>query len=704
MTATWTDVYLSAALCVGVLTIPGALVALAARTRAVLVVTLAVPLSVTIVAATSVVAPRLGLDWGIGTLAVLTLAALGVAAPLGILRTLRQRAASAHVATPGNDDTLHWRGNWWVLPVALLISAAIHLYRLTTAIGHPNAVSQTYDSPFHHNLVARFLENHNASFMNGNLTTYGTQRGFYPALWHQITSLTAQASTTSDTAEAMNATLIAVTAVIWPLSVAMLVGMLLRSWNAAAVGALVAFASFQMPNLFTYFGVLYPNLLAYSIICFYLAAGVNLLFPGNHSQPLWTFILTTVSMLGLAIAHPSGFISFVLLSFPLVVVGAWSVGSRTQLPRGATKRTLAWISVGGVLVLYTALNALTMRVGSLAHMRTNEEYWPPIGSPVVAVIQAFSLKADRSLWEGGIIPSLIGGIVIIGMFYALRSRRTAWLPFAHLIAVGLYLASFSLDGPWRPYIVGLWYSDIRRFAALLGVTAIPLLALGTYGIAHYLWNHLNSRIDNPKLPILTRHRQVCSLTRKQAHTPTADNAPSLRIIAIVSALVFLLGQLSGTVRTSYLEIRSHMAFDTAEQANLGMLSVDEAELMQRMEQHVPQGSEVIGNPWNGSVFAPAFGHVRFTFPHLAPVADPEGAYVARHLNEAPTNPLVCHIIKKRSITHVLDFGQDYLWGGDWNKSHLNSPGIYALEETGTARIVDQEGRAKLMEITACSGH
>lgn len=53
------------------------------------------------------------------------------------------------------------------------------------------------------------------------------------------------------------------------------------------------------------------------------------------------------------------------------------------------------------------------------------------------------------------------------------------------------------------------------------------------------------------------------------------------------------------------------------------------------------------------------------------------------------------------VTHVLDFGEDYLWGGDHYGKHEQFPGLEGLETAGVAEVVDQEGTARLLHLSVC---
>lgn len=691
MTTTWTEVFLSAIVCAGVMFIPGALIAGAGRVPHKLALVAAPLLTATVVVFTAVLTPRLGIAWGVGPLIGVTALGACIALCAGLItRTLRKRVPM--------EEATQWAGSWWLLIGALILSSGVHLYRLVHAFVRPYALSQTYDSPFHQNLVESMMDRGDASFLHVALTVYGSDSGFYPALWHEIVTLVVSLTGISIPG-ATNAMIFVVTGLLWPLGVALLLGWMLRSWNGAALGALFALCLAQMPNHFTFFGVLYPNLLAYSMIPFMLALGVVAFLNGPSTpEAAPAFAIALAALPGLAIAHPSGMISFVVLVLPLLLCGVWVKTREWVRGPGLLAAASPYLAVATVLAVYAFVNWVTMKVPSLAHMRINSTYWGPIGGPIGGLGRGLSFTAGWSFREGGPIPVILGVIALVGGIYALRQVRTAWLPATHLISLTLYVVSYSVSGEIRPYLVGLWYSDIQRLAALTGVTGAPLVALGFYALLIAL------PATSLRESTLSWKERLSSVFRSAGgHGTTSETLTGrARYISVFAAFACFVGaQFSGTLNDSYAWIKGHMDFDTSELNTLGILSLDEYRLIERLPEQVPEDATLIGNPWNGSTFAPALSGLEFAFPHVAYVYDEEAHYVSQHLNEALTDPKVCDIVNARKMFYVLDFGTDYLWGGDVNGSSAQFPGLRVLVESGVAEVVDQQGNAKLLRVTAC---
>lgn len=582
-----------------------------------------------------------------------------------------------------NDD---WTGSWRWAALLTALGSALHLARLARALGSPLAVSQTYDSPFHLNLIRQMLAENDGYYFHANLVSHASNEGFYPALWHQTVSLLVK-TTGADLLLANNAMLYFVTGVLWPLGIAVLLGTLLRSWTAAGVAGLLACTLPQMPNHLTWFGVLYANELGYALLPFGLALLARLFFPGQAASrwrlALWSVIVLYVFV----IAHPGSGISLLVLAAPLATAAlSWYLSRR-----GGDNRRLrvAWAASGVAagLGISVALNQLSLLLPRIAGLRTWTGWWGAEGTLTTALWRVSTLNHGYYIGPSMTISYLLGAVVLVGFVVAFRQWRTAWLPISHLMAAFLYVTAYSGANPGRAYWTGLWYGDTERLVALAGITALPLLVLGTLAIGR------------AAQVLLTRARWAERLPGCLASSAERRRRLARWVPGLVALAMLALAHAHPTLRLSYWTIWREHAYDTSE--TIGMLSADEYRLLQRVAAQVPPTDEILGNPWNGSVFAPAVADRKFAFPHVALINDRDAYYVVDRLRTVAYEPEVCQIVRARRQFWVLDFGQDYLWGGDHYGKSRSFPGLLRLVERGLAEVVDEEGEARLLRLTAC---
>lgn len=639
---------------------PGVLIALAAGLQRRLVLVVAPALSVTVVSITAVVAPLIGVSWGVLPLLCASLLLGLVALPL---RWLPRRTAH------------QWAGKWAWFLVALTIGASLQCVRLVRAFVRPWALSQTYDNAFHLNLVDLFVTRGDASFLHVNLIHPDQPHGFYPAAWHEIVSLLVEV-TGVPIPNAVNALTIVVTALLWPLGVGVLIASLKGSWNAGVTAGLLAFALPQMPNHFVWFGVLYPNLLGYALLpSFLLVAHLVLLGddeePGTGESRRRLMVIGAVGLIGLGVAHPNALFALVVLVTPLLLIWGWRLGSRLGVGRAGHGAVLGGIvGIALVVSVLVLLERLTWHISFIASMRQGPSWWAPEGSLTRGVVRVLTMNAGWHVSTGGVIPFVLGALVILGAIFALRSWRTAWIIGAHAFVALLYLVAWRVHDPLRAMIIGVWYGDPNRLVALLGVTAVLLLALAVDGLVRLI----------------------------QGLRP-ATNALALSMS--LGCLVLGLGQVNPNMTEMWGKVSENFSFDSGSSGGGALLSEDEVRLLERLDEDVPENDVIIGNPWNGSVMAGVFSERRFTFPHVSPVDAPDARYVAEHLWEAPENDRVCEALERSHVRYLLDFGRTYLWQGDSAGRHLLYPELDGTVERRLTREVDHEGEAKLLEITAC---
>jgi hypothetical protein len=129
-----------------------------------------------------------------------------------------------------------------------------------------------------------------------------------------------------------------------------------------------------------------------------------------------------------------------------------------------------------------------------------------------------------------------------------------------------------------------------------------------------------------------------------------------------------------------------------------ILSSDEYELLERVRDEVPADAVIAGNPWNGASLVYAFTGLEVLAHHLIEVKTEEETVIAEGLRDASASAAVCDAIREEGVTHVLDFGTQYL--SDNSNAH-NFPGLLGLENSDAVELIDQEGAAKLYEVTAC---
>ncbi|QWW20282.1 hypothetical protein I6B53_04100 [Schaalia sp. 19OD2882] len=667
--ATWFQLLPAVGVVLAVLVLPGAAVALAAGARARILVAAAPLLSVLVLVLAAMGAEAVGVPWGLLPLGALTLVLVGVA-------VLVRPVVNGRDPSCGTGFRPRWDGPLWVAPAAVAVVALVHARLLTGAMGGPEHISQSYDGAFHLNLLEIIASTGRASVLHAGYSAVDAP-GFYPAAWHDIASLPVLWGLASAPA-ATNAMVIVVTSVLWPTSMAVLAGSVARSHVAAAVGALASVSFMQMPNLLTWFGVLYPNLLATALLPLVLALLVMAFGRSDPGQRGMAVVGALLGLVTLGVSHPNVFFAALVLALPLFVQETVRVGVRW----GRTPRECVLGALTGALCVSTAWVALdqaTFLVPALARLRTSDRFWAATQTPLEALRDLVWGSAGDTADLAGVGAWVLAPLLLVGAVTALRDVRTLWVPLAHLFAGLLYVVGSSDSTPFKSYMVGLWYGDTKRLAALLGVTEVLLAALGVLGLA----------------------RLVEHLLRRRLAELTWLKVPMRALPAALGVLVMVAGLTGAAVERSYALVRASWAWGYTDELGHGLLDEDELTLLRRLPTHVGPGETVLNNPWDGSVLAPTFAHRQVLFPHVVVDGDAEGKKLALSLAKAAQDPAICTVLDRRRIHFALDFGPAYFWGPYAGPDFPGEKALAELEASGGTEVVDEQGQARLLRLTVC---
>src|SRR5690606_22459833 len=160
-------------------------------------------------------------------------------------------------------------------------------------------------------------------------------------------------------------------------------------------------------------------------------------------------------------------------------------------------------------------------------------------------------------------------------------------------------------------IVGIWYGDPYRLAALLPVAVLPIAVVGfvkTYDV------------------VMARVR-----SRENA-TPAKSNRYSIAFIAVA----LLLSQ-GFSVQAATIEATEN--YHVSDKSLL--LTADERDVLEHVADYVPEGGVVAGNPWTGASLVYALGDRRALLPHVNGFNTPDTEFLAERLRYAESDPEVC---------------------------------------------------------------
>ena len=659
-------VFLAAAV---LLFVPGALVGAAAGLRTSLVIAMAPAISIAIIAGTGVVAPVVGLAWGPVPIAAATaLTALALLAAR--LWTARRRPGRREAGARRRSDPVT-AAAWCV---AWPLSAAVTGYTVGRILNTPDAISQTYDAVFHLNAVEWILKTGNASSLR--LLLEAPQGSVYPLGWHTLVAAAMRLCGATDVPVATNATALAVSGLVWTSGCLALTHILLRGRPLALLVAAVMAGSFSaFPILLLNWGVLYPNFLSVALLPALLAAARELV-PTAGARPTGLVLPAgALGVGGLGLTQPNT-AATLLLALVILAVARAVTTVRTppaERPAGALRRQAL---VSGGLTAVLVLTWILMRPP-----RSAGELWGANYAASSSIGEAIT-SMPAPLWMIW-VPAVLA---FIGFVAALRTDGYRWLAALHATTGALYVVARSTpDADLRFFLVGIWYNDSNRLAALLPVTAVPLAALGMLVVARWaraLAAQLSAvqwaRGARERLAAAGERVRILSWWRWVAYP------------AVVTALV-LTGPLSTAMSNTVWLLEQTYLFSPGSPS----ITPDERALIDELPDLIDKDAVVAVDPRSGAALAYALAGVDTTLKHLLHRHDPEVYVIQDKLNKAATDPTVCPAVRKLGATYALYFP------GKTISDQKPFPGFTHLDTAPGFELVAKQGDAALYRITAC---
>lgn len=546
---------------------------------------------------------------------------------------------------------LSWRS--WILVAAVCAGALITSWRLAAYISDPEAVSQTNDAVFHMNAVRYILETADASSLHVNAVIDGAS--FYPAAWHAIVSLVVMVTGASITV-ATNAFTIIIGSLIWTLGIAWLTRMLTGSSAIAGFAAVLSGALHAFPLLMFQWGVLFPNALSIALIPAAIALVVSL--PG-WNQAATIGRAATRSLLMIAVAGAA-----LVLSQPAAAM-PWTAICMVWFTFWAFRRQSA-LTAWSALILVAVGWAATVGVWLYLANGTSGSHWPPSRGKLEAI-------ADILLNGQVRVPIYVifSALMITGLVIAIARAEYRWFAVSWFGISFLFFLVAAVGHPFvRDTVLGGWYADPYRLAALAPVTAIPLAAIGVNGVRRLILRWTARRRDETSGVLITTVATVVYMLILVMIRPTAMPA-------------FMSGSSEGESRYA--------------SSDVSFLSLDERQLLEELEQLVPEDAVVLGNPGAGSGFGYFLSGVD-VFPRTwSPPSTDSWQVIASHLRDVANDPAVCVALSDYDDPeYVLDFGP-----GEQGAGRYEMPGMTDFDGQDGFDLIASEGDVSLWRITAC---
>ncbi len=476
---------------------------------------------------------------------------------------------------------------WGVALLYVAVGVLVGTYVMVMSLDGPDSVIQTYDNVFHYNLMRAFADSGEWSLLScsvypadGNITAAVSQFGYYPAGWHVVGAaiISCLGVSVGVASNALNFVLIAV---VFPLALCALMLALFQKkrFPVVVLGAFCCVAVAAFPWVLMLYWPLYPNSASLAILPAILACFIEL-FSGRFARDRVLPLAATVlfGIISLGCVQPNSVFSAVIFLVPFCMYALGAHGSRSSAEgRGRLRGVLAGVLFGVfVLIVWAVLFNLPFFQGVVTY------YWAPVASSGQALFDVVSMK-----FMGFSAQPIVAALVVIGIVYTVvGARDVAWLSVSYVLACVIFIVAASMGDTFiKHFVAGFWYTDPYRVAAFAGVFAVPLVALGLYGL------------------VCTVKKALTPLGEQRSKQIVVGGFSGVLVLAFV-ALAYFPATLFGreSVDTSFDELKQvSEAQNSIEAAN--PYDHAEAEFVQEVKDATPRDAVIINQPYDGSMLA-----------------------------------------------------------------------------------------------------
>ncbi|ACU85904.1 hypothetical protein FM106_05440 [Brachybacterium faecium] len=664
----------------GLLYLPGLLVLALARVRRNLAIGLAPAITCGLVGVGGIALDLLGVRWGrLSFLAVVAAACLLVLAYRWLLHRwgTDRRPLGGEVAGPRGSTAQHL-----AIAGAVLVAVLLHWIPVLVVVdpGFPSALT---DPMFHYNGIHAVMSTGNASMFGAMDWNHGLRvlETTYPAVWHALAALVAGPGTTLQVAHVLA---LLVTPVVFLVGITCLGAEAFpRRREMMLLAPLVAAGFAAFPDYMTAGKGFWPNALALALLPGVLAVMIAVIIDASRGRLArnWVRYLGSVLVLlagiaGMVLSHPTLLFTLLWVCAPGIAVVVfrlvrrlWRVWPRSRFLAAA--------------LLMAALGAVVLVV-VLSHPQVQASMSRPVTGTWTAFLPR--LTSTLVLWSTTPNPLVLcalllfyGSVFAVAVAFAIRSRRSRWVLAAWamqtLLVLGVY---FPLPG--LSSIAGIWYADAYRLFAIQVVFLALLLSMAL----SMAWTP--SPAHGGAEPAV---RWPAALERVR---PLAGHRAARGLVAAVLVVHLALGGFLSW-RAAYAPAAPAIGQERI------ISSPQELELLEELDELVPEGSVVLGDPLSGIGYAPVLGDVDSVFTQFTTRSlDRDGTFLAEHFADIHEDVRVCTVLRHYGIGYYYE-DEPVQYEGE--SREIGLPGLYDVDTSeGFTPIASADG-ATLWRVDAC---
>ena len=572
--------------------------------------------------------------------------------------------------------TMVSRVDWLILGAYLLVGCLITLYVFVRSLDGAASYQCTNDATSHFNMIRAAMD---SGVWSPLLTTHypdtpttvasNLNDGFYPAAWHEVVAMVGLLAK-CEVAVAVNAVNAVFAGVVFPLSsFAMMRSLFPEQKTVLLCGAFATMAFVAYPWILIIKGALLANAAVEALIPAVVAVFVTLVkAPVPRRNIPAIVILGALAFITLALTQTNGLFTLFVFIVPyllhIIRPAIRNCGSNGR--RNCILFTACFI-MGAAIVWLIAYNLPPLY--PTTHYGNNEKV---ALSWVSSIFDAFSFGFYESLPQ-----FLLAGVAALGVV-VLVARKRSWLVVPGIYFLLAYIPTKATTAAWKNIFSGFWYSDPWRLAANAAVFLIPAVSVGLATLAKWLGRAITSltRFDGMRDASLGRRATICGLVAVLLVFGTINYFPN-----------YTYSYKWAEVQTPFGLVKKRIS-DYYSTKKDKVYSTEEHEFVEKALDVIPEGSLVLNQPHDGSIFAYSLDGMNTYFRDRTPVNITEDAEVIRNsIDEIAENTDVQKAVSNTGGQYILLLNQGVPYeDGTWLPTYSKAK---SEQWNGFNRISDQ---------------
>ena len=571
------------------------------------------------------------------------------------------------------------------LVVVIAIGVSIGMLLFVRRLPSFDAVFQAWDYPHHLNEVKAFVDTETLSPIHGNV--YASDQSidpfieavsFYPSGWHMVCALVVMALDVSIPLS-INAVNFVFSFIVFPVSMnALLVKLFPERKEMPVISTIASFSLAVFPWGVLTFGPIYPNLAGFAVLPGMIAAFIDTADEGKGSMlAIWL-----ASCLGVLFLHPNVLFSMGIYLAPFIV----HMVQTKHISCCIGKYHLTANCVTFVFVLLcVVLWVVAYNLPALA--QTVTFVWNPYASISQAIVNLMTLTYMDGFFPCTAVQLVPAVILFVGFISIVRDNDGTgrWMVWPFAISAVFMVVAISSSGNsfLRHFLLGFWYTDPYRIAAMTTIFSMPILFRGI----------------------------CCCVERIDARTGTTNRGPShYRNVALVGALYiglvfypsFQLAGL-GKVNMAFTDVRNNI--QTVYSYRAPLLEEERAFLAEVKD--VVDDDLVINDPYDGSVMAYGLEGINCYYRYFdgfgTSSETPQSVKIRQNLNNIASDAVIQEAVQSLGAKYVLildhsDVGDSFAWNVYRKEQWMGIESI--TDATPGFTMVLQKGDLRLYRIDA----